>query len=85
MCIRWIIIIARSVLQHPMRASISKTTIWFIVIYVIAMSKDYYIVPSMGHYESVVDMLGNAGYLNEVLQFIGKKSHGAKLRFGTLR
>ncbi|GMY15374.1 pentatricopeptide repeat-containing protein At4g32450, mitochondrial-like isoform X1 [Fagus crenata] len=37
-----------------------------------SMSKDYSIVPSMDHYVSIVDMLGNTGYLDEALEFIEK-------------
>ncbi|CBI21005.3 unnamed protein product, partial [Vitis vinifera] len=34
--------------------------------------KDYGIVPSMKHYASMVDMLGNSGYLDEALEFVEK-------------
>lgn len=37
-----------------------------------SMMKDYGIVPSMEHYVSIVDMLGNAGCLDEALEFIEK-------------
>ncbi|RVX19519.1 Pentatricopeptide repeat-containing protein [Vitis vinifera] len=37
-----------------------------------SMSKDYGIVPSMKHYASMVDMLGNSGYLDEALEFVEK-------------
>lgn len=37
-----------------------------------SMLKDYGIVPSMEHYVSIVDMLGNAGCLDEALEFIQK-------------
>lgn len=35
-----------------------------------SMSKSYGIVPSMEHYVSIVDMLGNAGHLDEALEFV---------------
>ncbi|PON67408.1 DYW domain containing protein [Trema orientale] len=37
-----------------------------------SMSKDFGIVPTMDHYISLVDMLGNAGHLDEALEFIEK-------------
>ncbi|PIN01188.1 hypothetical protein CDL12_26309 [Handroanthus impetiginosus] len=37
-----------------------------------SMVKDYGIVPTMEHYVSIVDMMGNAGCLDEALEFIEK-------------
>ncbi|KAL7140447.1 hypothetical protein ABFS83_09G121500 [Erythranthe nasuta] len=37
-----------------------------------SMTKDYGIAPTMEHYVSIVEMLGNAGFLNEALEFIEK-------------
>ncbi|KAF6166546.1 hypothetical protein GIB67_005408 [Kingdonia uniflora] len=37
-----------------------------------SMNKVYGIIPSMGHYLSVVDMLGSTGYFDEAMEFIEK-------------
>ncbi|KAI3455665.1 hypothetical protein Pfo_012328 [Paulownia fortunei] len=37
-----------------------------------SMIKDYGIIPTMEHYVSIVDMMGNAGCLDEALEFIEK-------------
>lgn len=37
-----------------------------------SMSKDYGIVPTMEHYVSIVNMMGEVGYLDEALDFIEK-------------
>ena len=37
-----------------------------------SISKDYGIVPSMKHFVSIVEMLGNSGYLDEALEFVEK-------------
>ncbi|XP_051136222.1 pentatricopeptide repeat-containing protein At4g32450, mitochondrial-like [Andrographis paniculata] len=37
-----------------------------------SMTKGYGIIPTMEHYVSIVDMMGNAGWLDEALEFIEK-------------
>lgn len=37
-----------------------------------SMSKDYGVVPTMGHYVSVVDLLGRSGKLDEAKEFVRK-------------